>query len=34
VTGGVERASIIDGRLLHSLLIEMFTHEGIGTMIK
>ena len=34
VAGGVERSSIIDGRLPHSLLIEMFTHEGIGTMIK
>ena len=34
VHGGVERATIIDGRLPHSLLIELFTHEGIGTMIK
>ena len=34
VSGGVERATIIDGRLPHSLLIELFTHEGIGTMIK
>jgi len=34
VGGGVERASILDGRLPHSLLIELFTHEGIGTMIK
>jgi len=34
VAGGVERASIIDGRLPHSLLIELFTHEGIGTMIR
>ena len=34
VAGGVERSSIIDGRLPHSLLIEMFTHEGIGTMIR
>ena len=34
VTGGVERATIIDGRLPHSLLMELFTHEGIGTMIK
>ena len=34
VNGGVERASIIDGRLPHSLLIELFTHEGIGTMIR
>jgi acetylglutamate kinase len=34
VGGGVARASIIDGRLPHSLLIELFTREGIGTMIK
>jgi acetylglutamate kinase len=31
--GGVARAHIIDGRLLHALLIELFTDEGIGTMI-
>jgi len=34
VGGGVARASIIDGRLPHALLIELFTHDGIGTMIK
>jgi acetylglutamate kinase len=34
IGGGVERTSIIDGRLPHALLIELFTHEGIGTMIK
>jgi len=31
--GGVRKASIIDGRLPHALLIEMFTDEGIGTML-
>ncbi|MDR0455957.1 MAG: acetylglutamate kinase [Treponema sp.] len=31
--GGVKRAHIIDGRLPHALLIELFTNEGIGTMI-
>jgi acetylglutamate kinase len=31
--GGVRKAHIIDGRLPHSLLIELFTGEGIGTMI-
>ena len=31
--GGVKKAAIIDGRLPHSLLIELFTDEGIGTMI-
>jgi acetylglutamate kinase len=30
---GVKKATIIDGRLPHSLLIELFTDEGIGTMI-
>jgi len=31
--GGVKSATIIDGRLPHALLIELFTDEGIGTMI-
>ncbi|MDR0600779.1 MAG: acetylglutamate kinase [Treponema sp.] len=31
--GGVRKAHIIDGRLPHALLIELFTDEGIGTMI-
>jgi acetylglutamate kinase len=31
--GGVSRTHIIDGRLPHALLIELFTDEGIGTMI-
>ncbi|MDD3926638.1 MAG: acetylglutamate kinase [bacterium] len=30
---GVERAHIIDGRIQHSLLMEIFTDRGIGTMI-
>jgi acetylglutamate kinase len=34
IGGGVERAAIIDGRLPHALLIELFTHDGIGTMIR
>ena len=33
VLGGVERAHVIDGRLPHSLLLEVFTTEGIGTMV-
>ncbi len=33
VNGGVPRAHIIDGRVPHSLLIEMFSDRGIGTMI-
>ncbi len=32
VRGGVKRAHIIDGRQLHSILIEMLSDEGIGTM--
>lgn len=33
VRAGVPRAHIIDGRVPHSLLLEFFTSEGIGTMI-
>ncbi len=32
VRRGVKRAHIIDGRIAHSILIEMFSDEGIGTM--
>jgi len=32
--GGVKTAQIIDGRVEHSLLLELFTNEGVGTMIK
>ena len=32
VRQGVKRAFIIDGRIEHSILIEMFSKEGIGTM--
>lgn len=31
--GGVERAHIIDGRIPHAILMEIFTDEGIGTMV-
>ncbi len=34
VEAGVERAHLIDGRLPHALLIEIFTDTGIGTMIR
>ncbi|MDR2793371.1 MAG: acetylglutamate kinase [Treponema sp.] len=34
IGGGVKRTHIIDGRLLHAILIELFTDEGIGTMIE
>ncbi|GHU59284.1 acetylglutamate kinase [Spirochaetia bacterium] len=32
--GGVKKTHIIDGRLPHALLIELFTDEGIGTMLE
>lgn len=31
--GGVPRAHILDGRVQHAVLIEIFTDEGIGTMV-
>jgi len=34
VHGGVEKAHIIDGRVEHSILLEVFTSEGIGTVIR
>ena len=33
VNGGVDKVFIIDGRVPHSILIEILTDEGIGTMI-
>ncbi|MDL4777248.1 acetylglutamate kinase [Spirillospora sp. NBC_01491] len=33
VRGGVPQAHVLDGRVLHSLLLEIFTEEGIGTMV-
>jgi len=30
---GVEKATILDGRIPHSLLLELFSPEGIGTII-
>ncbi len=33
IEGGVPRTYIIDGRVPHALLIEMFSDRGIGTMI-
>lgn len=32
--GGVERAHILDGRVEHALLLEIFTDEGVGTMVQ
>jgi acetylglutamate kinase len=33
VSGGVKRAHVLDGRVPHALLLEIFTSEGIGTMV-
>jgi acetylglutamate kinase len=33
VEGGVPRASVLDGRVPHALLLEVFTTEGVGTMV-
>ncbi|MGL5828438.1 MAG: acetylglutamate kinase [Angustibacter sp.] len=33
VRGGVSRATVIDGRLPHALLLEMLSSEGTGTMV-
>ncbi len=33
IRGGGQSAHIIDGRKPHSLLLELFTDAGIGTMV-
>ncbi len=33
VENGVSRVHILDGRIAHCLLLEIFTHKGIGTAI-
>ena len=33
IDGGVKKAHIIDGRIQHSLLLEIYTEEGVGTQI-
>lgn len=33
VKGGVPRAHVLDGRLRHAILLEIFTDSGIGTMV-
>ena len=33
VAGGVNRVHILDGRIPHCLLLEIFTNEGVGTAI-
>lgn len=34
IENGVNTVHILDGRLEHSLLLEIFTHHGIGTMVE
>ncbi|GEP34002.1 acetylglutamate kinase [Nocardioides szechwanensis] len=33
VQGGVPRATVVDGRQLHAVLLELFTNEGVGTQV-
>ena len=33
VRGGVPQTHVVDGRQPHSILLEIFTDEGIGTMV-
>ncbi|MDR2376512.1 MAG: acetylglutamate kinase [Treponema sp.] len=33
LSGGVKRAHIIDGREPHSLIVDLFTDRGVGTMV-
>ena len=33
VRGGVPAAHVVDGRVAHSILLEVFTSEGFGTMV-
>jgi acetylglutamate kinase len=33
LAGGVEAAQIVDGRVPHSVIMELFTEEGLGTMV-
>ena len=34
VAGGVEAAVIVDGRVPHAILLELFTEGGAGTLIR
>jgi len=34
VSGGVPQATVIDGRVAHSVLLEVFTPEGSGTIVR
>lgn len=34
ILNGVKKAHIIDGRIPHTILLELFSHNGVGTMIE
>ena len=34
VSAGVQNVQIIDGTIDHAILLELFTDEGVGTMIR
>jgi len=34
VQGGVEAAVIMDGRVPHTMLLEIFTEHGVGTLVR
>jgi acetylglutamate kinase len=31
IRAGVEKVSLVDGRMPHSVMLEIFTHSGVGT---
>ena len=33
IKSGVEKVSFVDGRVPHSLLLEIFTDKGVGTVV-
>ena len=33
IRAGVRKVHLVDGRMAHSLLLEIFTREGVGTEI-
>jgi acetylglutamate kinase len=33
VRSGVDKVSFVDGRMQHSVLLEIFTDEGVGTEV-
>jgi len=33
VRHGVRKATVLDGRVPHALLLEVFTNDGIGTLV-